>query len=171
MVFWNCENWGSLFGLCRFEMSRPYYVVFDGHEPGVYYNWPDCQEQVHRFRGACYKIYDSYEEGIATFKSRTNSNPPLAHDDDFYLQNQTAAPPSFSFKTIVIVVLLIFVYLLWKKLWAHELIVSVMVRLDLAGIIMVIAPLTATLVWVIYISMWCYSKFRWGRTMKIVNGC
>jgi hypothetical protein len=41
---------------------------------------------------------------------------PLAHDDDFCLQNPTAAPPSFSFKTIVIVVLLIFVCLLWKKL-------------------------------------------------------
>ena len=63
--------------------------------------------------------------------------------------------------------------LLWKKLWTRVLIVSVMVRLDLARIVRVIAPLTATLVWVIYIyiSMWCYSKFVWGRTMKIVNGC
>jgi hypothetical protein len=56
-----------------------------------------------------------------------------------------------SFKTVVIVVLLIFVCLLWKKLWARVLIVSVMVRLDWAKIVMVIAPLTATLVWVIYI--------------------
>ena len=40
------------------------------------------------------KKYNSYEEGIAAFKSRTHSNPPLAHDDDFYLQNPTAAPPS-----------------------------------------------------------------------------
>ena len=37
------------------------------------------------------------------------------------------------------------------KLWARVLIVSVMDRLDLAGIVMVIAPLTATLVCVIYI--------------------
>jgi hypothetical protein len=58
-----------------------------------------------------------------------------------------------SFKIVVIVVLLIFVCLLWKKLWAHILIVSVMVRLNLARILMVIAPLTATLVWVIYIYM------------------
>jgi hypothetical protein len=68
------------------------------------------------FRGAFYKKYNCYEEGIAAFKSRTNSNPALAHDDDFYLQNPTAAPPSFSFKTVVTVVLLIFVCLLWKKL-------------------------------------------------------
>ena len=129
----------------------PCYVVFNGHQPGVYSKWPDYQEQVHRFPGASYKKYNSYEDRIAAFKSRTNSNPPLAHDDDFYLQNQTTTSPSFSFKTVVIVVLLIFVYLLWKKLWAHVLIVSVMVRLDLVKIVMVIAALTATLVWVIYI--------------------
>jgi len=23
------------------------YVVFKGHQPGVYSKWPDCQEQVH----------------------------------------------------------------------------------------------------------------------------
>jgi hypothetical protein len=90
--------------------------VFNGHQPGVYYNWLDCQDQLRRFLGASYKKYNSYEDGIATFKSRTNSNSPLAHDDDFCLQNLIAAAPSFSFKTVVIVVLLIFVYLLWKKL-------------------------------------------------------
>ena len=97
-------------------MSYSCYVVFDGHEPGVYYNWPDCHRQVHRFHDACYKKYSSDEEGIVAFKSRTNSNLALAHDDDFYLQNPIAAPPSLSFKTVVIIVLLIFVYLLWKKL-------------------------------------------------------
>ena len=96
----------------------------------VWCPWAKSLLQVHRFHGACYKKYNSYEEGIAAFKSRTNSNPALAHDDDFYLQNPIAAPPSSSFKTIIIVVLLIFVCLLWKKLWARVLIVSAMVRLD-----------------------------------------
>jgi hypothetical protein len=84
--------------------------VFNGRQTGVYYNWPDYQEQVHRFPGASYKKYNSYEDEIDAFKSRTNSNPP------FCLQNPTTAPPTFSFKTILIVVLLIFVCLLWKKL-------------------------------------------------------
>ena len=88
-------------------MSHPCYVVFNGHETGVYYNWPDCQEQVHRFPGASYKKYNSYEDGIVAFNLGIKSNPPLAHDDDLYLQKQIAAPPSFSFKTVVIVVLLI----------------------------------------------------------------
>jgi hypothetical protein len=87
-----------------------YYIVFNGRQPGVYYNWPDYQEQVHGFHGACYKKYNSYEDGIVAIKSRTKSNSP------FCLQNPTAAPPFFSFKTVVIVVLLVFVCLLWKKL-------------------------------------------------------
>ena len=62
-----------------------------------------------------YLCTDCKCDGIAAFNSRTNSNPPLAHDDDFCLQNQTTAPPSFSFKTIVIVILLISVCLLWNK--------------------------------------------------------
>ena len=71
--------------------------------------------------------------------------------DYMYLSRQINMPIASTFKTIVIVILLIFVCLLWKKLWACVLIVSVMDRLDLAGIVMVTAPLTATLVWVIYI--------------------
>ena len=54
-----------------------------------------------------------------------------------------------SFKTVVIVVLLIFVYLenpIAAPPLVRVLIVSVMVRLDLARIVMVIDPLTATLV-------------------------
>ena len=88
--------------------------------------------------------------------------------DYTYLSRQTNIPIASAFKTVVIIVLLIFVCLLWKKLWARVLIVSVMDRLDLAGIEVV--QLTATL-FELYISMWCYSKFVWGRTMKIVNGC
>ena len=71
--------------------------------------------------------------------------------DYTYLSRQTNRPIASAFKTVVIVILLIFVYLLWKKLWARVLIVSVMDRLDLARTVMVTAPLTATLVWVIYI--------------------
>jgi hypothetical protein len=40
----------------------------------------------------------------------------LADDDDICLRKPTVAPPSFSFKTIVIVVLFIYVCHLWKKL-------------------------------------------------------
>ena len=66
--------------------------------------------------------------------------------DYTYLSRQTNKPIASAFKTVVIVVLLIFVCLLWKKLGAHVLFVSVMDRLDLAGIVMVTAPLSATLV-------------------------
>ena len=66
--------------------------------------------------------------------------------DYTYLSRQTNRTIASAFKTVVIVVLLIFVGLLWKKLCGRVLIVSVMVRLDLGKIVMVTAPLTATLV-------------------------
>jgi len=47
----------------------------------------------------------------------SSQEPTQIHPyDDFYLPNPTTAPPSFSFKTVVMVFLLIFVSLLWKKL-------------------------------------------------------
>jgi viroplasmin and RNaseH domain-containing protein len=96
---------------------NPCYVVFNGRKRGVFDNWPNCQEQVHKFHGASYKKYNSYEVAVAAFNSRrNNSNPPLAQDDDICLQNPTAAPLSFSFKTVVIAVLFIYVCHLWKKL-------------------------------------------------------
>jgi hypothetical protein len=95
---------------------NPCYVVFNGCKRGGFYNWRDRQDQVHRLPGASYKKYNSYEDAIATFNSRNNSNPLLADDDDICLRKPIVAPPSFSFKTIVIVVLFIYICHLWKKL-------------------------------------------------------
>lgn len=39
-------------------MSK-YYVVWAGHNPGVYDNWDDCQEQIKNFPNAKYKSYAS----------------------------------------------------------------------------------------------------------------
>jgi K+ transporter len=52
--------------------------------------------------------------------------------DYTYLSRQINRHIASTFKTVVIAVLLIFVYLLWKKLSARVLIVSVIDRLDLA---------------------------------------
>jgi hypothetical protein len=83
--------------------------------------------------------------------------------DYTYLSRQTNKHIAFAFKTIVIVVLLIFVYLLWKKLWACVLIVSVMDRLDLARIVMVTS--------LSYIYLRGVTLNFLGHTMKIVKGC
>lgn len=35
--------------------KKKYYVVKKGRNPGVYYSWPDCEEQVKGFAGAVFK--------------------------------------------------------------------------------------------------------------------
>ncbi|KAK1664832.1 hypothetical protein QYE76_052991 [Lolium multiflorum] len=43
----------------------PTYVVYKGRVPGVYEEWQDCLEQVHKFSGNSYKGYATREEAVA----------------------------------------------------------------------------------------------------------
>ena len=61
-------------------MAKPknkFYVVWEGHEPGIYDNWKDCQRQTINFSGAKYKGFptkaaaesaylDNYKEHYST---------------------------------------------------------------------------------------------------------
>ena len=38
------------------------YAVVKGHNPGIYYTWPDCQREVKGYKGALYKGFTSIEE-------------------------------------------------------------------------------------------------------------
>ncbi|MED6185490.1 hypothetical protein PIB30_057602 [Stylosanthes scabra] len=38
------------------------YVVFCGRRPGLYSNWPECNEQVHRYGGGLYQSFDDPDE-------------------------------------------------------------------------------------------------------------
>lgn len=42
--------------------KQKYYVVWKGHEPGIYNTWPDCQKQIKNFPGATYKSFKTQEE-------------------------------------------------------------------------------------------------------------
>lgn len=44
--------------------KKKYYVVWEGHEPGVYEHWPDAQRQIQNFPGAKYKSFSSLEEAV-----------------------------------------------------------------------------------------------------------
>ena len=57
---------------------------------------------------ACCK-YSSYEDAVDDFNLRTNSKPPLPADDDLFLEKPVATTLSFSFKTVVILLLSIYV--------------------------------------------------------------
>ena len=45
-----------------------YYVVWQGHSPGVYDNWNDCAEQVKGFPNARYKAFDTAEAAQQAFQ-------------------------------------------------------------------------------------------------------
>ena len=43
-------------------MSKKYYAVRIGREPGIYLTWDDCKAQVDKFPGAIYKSFKTMEE-------------------------------------------------------------------------------------------------------------
>ncbi|KAK1663060.1 hypothetical protein QYE76_051219 [Lolium multiflorum] len=48
--------------------EMPTYVVYKGRVPGVYEEWQDCLEQVHKFSGNNYKGYATREEAVAQWR-------------------------------------------------------------------------------------------------------
>src|SRR5690349_15453633 len=48
--------------------KQKFYVVWEGHRPGVYKTWDDCKKQVDGFAQAKYKSFDSEAEAAAAFK-------------------------------------------------------------------------------------------------------
>ncbi len=47
---------------------RKFYVVWAGHETGIYDNWDDCKLQVENFPGARYKSFDSQTEAVEAYR-------------------------------------------------------------------------------------------------------
>lgn len=50
--------------------SKKYYVVWAGHDTGVYDSWEECKQQVDGVAGARYKSFNSREEAIAAYRGR-----------------------------------------------------------------------------------------------------
>ncbi len=42
--------------------KQKYYVVWNGHQPGIYLTWDQCLRQTKNYPGALYKAYNSREE-------------------------------------------------------------------------------------------------------------
>lgn len=51
--------------------KRKWYVVWKGHEPGVYATWNECKRQTEGCEGALYKSFDSQEAAVDAL----NANP------------------------------------------------------------------------------------------------
>lgn len=46
-----------------------YYVVWEGHDPGIYHSWAACKSQVDGYEGAKYKSFTSREEAEKAFEA------------------------------------------------------------------------------------------------------
>ncbi len=49
------------------KSKQKYYVVWEGHTPGIYKNWADCLLQVKAYPNAKYKAFDSSDEAKEAF--------------------------------------------------------------------------------------------------------
>jgi len=57
------------------SVEMTWYVVFEGRVPGVYEKWEDCQKQVNKFSGNCYKGYATRQEAVAKWRNhQSNKN-------------------------------------------------------------------------------------------------
>lgn len=50
-------------------MKKKFYVVWVGHQPGIYDNWPAAQKQIQGFSGAQFKGFPSLKEAETAFQS------------------------------------------------------------------------------------------------------
>lgn len=48
---------------------RKFYVVWAGHNTGIYDSWEECQAQVKGFPGARYRSFDSQEEATEAYRN------------------------------------------------------------------------------------------------------
>lgn len=51
-----------------------YYVVWAGHDTGIFDNWDDCREQVEHFPGARYKGFPTREAAIEAYRGDHESD-------------------------------------------------------------------------------------------------
>lgn len=49
--------------------KRKWYVVWKGHEPGVYATWDECKRQTDGYENALYKSFDSHETALEAINS------------------------------------------------------------------------------------------------------
>ncbi|CAO3634732.1 unnamed protein product [Mucor hiemalis] len=59
------------------RMAGPfYYAVNQGHQPGVYTTWHECEQNVKGFKGARFKKFNTFNEAVA-FRDMPITPPPL----------------------------------------------------------------------------------------------
>jgi len=56
--------------------KQKFYVVWQGHKPGIYHSWEDCQKQTFGFPNARFKAYASIHEAKLAFEVGPDKSTP-----------------------------------------------------------------------------------------------
>lgn len=56
--------------------QKKFYVVWQGHKPGVYTSWPEAQRQIGGFKGAKFRSFDTMAEARKAFIDPGSIPPP-----------------------------------------------------------------------------------------------
>ncbi|HRS19433.1 MAG TPA: ribonuclease H family protein [Bacteroidales bacterium] len=51
-------------------MAKKYYVVWKGHQTGIFTSWNMCKPLIEGYKGAVYKSFDTYEEAKEAFENQ-----------------------------------------------------------------------------------------------------
>lgn len=71
--------------------KRKYYVVWEGHAPGIYDSWDECRQQIEGFPGAKYRSYPNLADATEAF--RGDPKEQLAMMRSIMRHRQTILPP------------------------------------------------------------------------------
>jgi len=55
-------------------MKKNFYVVWNGHNPGIYKSWENCQAQVKKFPNAIFRGYPTHEEAEIAWRDVLESS-------------------------------------------------------------------------------------------------
>jgi len=72
--------------------KQKYYVVWEGHTPGIYTNWPDAQQQVRGFQGAKFKSFEDKTEAQTAFKTGESPETTKEKKQKYYVVWQGHKP-------------------------------------------------------------------------------
>ena len=88
-----------------------WYVVYCGHQTGVFSSQRECHASVNGFKGACYKGYKPEEEALAAYHNQKGAQGPVDCKDIKKLDKTI-----FSTMDIIIIVQFIIILVLLYKL-------------------------------------------------------
>lgn len=63
------------------DQRGPFWVVFEGRQPGIYDSWPKAKYQVNGFSGSCHKKFPTLYEAVDSFTEYCTFKTQLANGE------------------------------------------------------------------------------------------